>query len=125
MKTVIGKLKDGEGVCLFPEATRSTDGKISAFKPGFGLLCRRGRAAVVPVVVDGGFEAWPRSKKMFKPGVEINVRYGECISAEKIKGMGDRDLADKLTQKLRQMQNEVRRAAGKKEFDYSREQEDG
>jgi 1-acyl-sn-glycerol-3-phosphate acyltransferase len=47
MRKVIDVLKQGRGVCLFPEGTRSQDGKITPFKPGFGLLCRRGKAAVV------------------------------------------------------------------------------
>jgi 1-acyl-sn-glycerol-3-phosphate acyltransferase len=42
MRKVISKLKEGWGVCLFPEGTRTSDGKITPFKPGFGLLCRRG-----------------------------------------------------------------------------------
>ena len=42
MKKVISKLKEGWCVCLFPEGTRTRDGKITPFKAGFGLLCRRG-----------------------------------------------------------------------------------
>ncbi len=73
MRTIIRKLKAGNGVCLFPEATRTKDGKISPFKPGFGLLCRRGKAAVVPVVIDGAFECWPKHKKFFSPGSKIAI----------------------------------------------------
>ena len=117
MKKVIEKLKQGQGVCLFPEATRSGDGKITAFKPGFGLLCRRGGAAVVPTVIDGAFEAWPRDKKIFSPG-KIVVRYGEAIMPEEIKEMGDEKFAELLTRKLREMQNECRAKLGRKTYEY-------
>jgi 1-acyl-sn-glycerol-3-phosphate acyltransferase len=117
MKTIIGKLKQGKGVCLFPEATRSKDGKITALKPGFGLLCRRGNAAVVPAVVDGAFECWPRHKKFFSPGM-IVVCYGEAIAAEQVKDMTDKQLADQLTDTLRKMQNECRIKQGKKPYEY-------
>ncbi len=118
MKTVIEKLRDGWGLCLFPEGTRSADGKISAFKPGFGLLCRRGGAAVVPVVVDGAFEAWPRNKKLFCPGKRIDICYGKCITAEKVKKMPDRKLAEYLTKTLRQMQSECRIKKELKPYGY-------
>ena len=61
MKIIIEKLKAGHGIVLFPEATRTHDGRIADIKPGFGLLSRRANVPVVPVVVDGervtiGFE---------------------------------------------------------------------
>lgn len=118
MRKIIGKLKDGEGVCLFPEATRTSDGKIAAFRPGFGLLCRRGGAAVVPVVIDGAFESWPRGKKLFSPGGRIVVCYGECISTEQVKNMSDKQLAETLTDTLRRMQNDCRVRNGKEPFEY-------
>lgn len=108
MKKIISKLKEGNGVCLFPEGTRTQDGKITAFKPGFCLLCRRGEAAVVPVMIDGAFECWPKHKKIFSPGGEIAICYGECITAEQIKKMSDRELAESLTDTLRQMQTRSR-----------------
>jgi len=117
MRKVINVLKQGRGVCLFPEGTRSMDGKITPFKPGFGLLCRRGKAAVVPVVIDGAFECWPRNKKLFSYG-SIVVSYGKAIPAEQAKNMGNEKLAKVLTETLRQMQNESRIKQGKKPYDY-------
>jgi 1-acyl-sn-glycerol-3-phosphate acyltransferase len=118
MKTIISKLKEGSGVCLFPEATRTSDGRITPFKPGFGLLCRRGGAAVVPVVIDGAFECWPRHKKLFSPGGRIVICYGKCIPAEQVRRMGDRKLAEVLTDTLRQMQNDCRVKQGKEPYSY-------
>jgi 1-acyl-sn-glycerol-3-phosphate acyltransferase len=118
VKKVIAKLKAGYGVCIFPEATRSADGKITAFKPGFGLLCRRGEAAVVPVVIDGAFECWPRHKKIFSPGGLITICYGKCIPAERVKQLSDTELAENLTNVLRQMQNQCRLKQGKEPYDY-------
>jgi cytidylate kinase len=118
MRTVISKLKQGNGVCLFPEGTRTSDGKITAFKPGFGLLCRRGNAAVVPVVIDGAFETWPRHKKLFSPGGSIAIHYGKCIPAAEVKKMDDKELAKLLTDTLRKMQNDCRVNQGKEPYNY-------
>jgi len=117
VKKIISKLNEGRGVCLFPEGTRTYDGRITAFKPGLGLLCRRGGAAIVPVVIDGAFECWPRHKKMFSPG-PISVCYGKAISAEKAKKLGDKKLAQVVTDTLRQMQNDCRARQGKQPYQY-------
>ena len=117
MRKVIGKLREGNGVCLFPEATRTHDGKITPFKPGFGLLCRRGNAAVVPVMIDGTFECWPRHRKVFSPG-SVVVCYGKAITAERVKDMSDGELAELLTDTLRQMQTKSRVEQGKEPYNY-------
>ncbi len=118
MRVVIDKLKQGHGLCLFPEGTRSNDGKITAFKPGFGLICRRGGAAVVPVAIDGAFETWSRHKKLFSPGRHIFIQYGKCLPAGQVKKMGDRKLAKLLTDTLRKMQNDCRVKQGKQPYNY-------
>jgi 1-acyl-sn-glycerol-3-phosphate acyltransferase len=118
IRKVIAKLKEGRSVCLFPEGTRTLDGKIAPFKGGLGLLCRRGRAAIVPVLIDGAFECWPRHKKIFSPGSKISVCYGKTITPEQVKKMDNRQLADNLTRTLRRMQNDYRLKHGKKPYDY-------
>jgi len=117
MKMIIKKLREGKGVCLFPEGTRTSDGRIADFKPGFGLLCRRGQAAIVPVLIDGAFECWPRHKKIFSPGA-VSVWYGKAIIAEQVMNMDDRELSQVLTETLRQMQNECRIRNGKEPYEY-------
>jgi 1-acyl-sn-glycerol-3-phosphate acyltransferase len=117
MKRIIATLKQGRGVCLFPEATRTHDGKIRPFKPGFGLLCRRAEAAVVPVLLEGAFECWPRHKKIFSPS-PISVYYGKAIRPEQAKQMDNRELAEVLTRRLRRMQNEYRAKHGREPMRY-------
>jgi 1-acyl-sn-glycerol-3-phosphate acyltransferase len=117
MKMLIEKLKAGNGIVLFPEGTRTHDGKIADIKPGFGLLSRRANVPVVPVLIDGAFECWPRTKKFFSLG-RITVVYGDIISPEKIRSLGDEQFAKHITQVLRQMQNETRKKANKKIYTY-------
>jgi len=119
IRVVIAKLKEGKGVCLFPEATRTIDGKIAPFKGGFTLLCRRGNAPVVPVLIDGAFECWPRHRKLPIFGSHITVRYGKPISAEQARAMEDRELARSLTETLRAMQTELRIQQGKQPYQYT------
>ena len=108
MRKVIDVLKEGDGVCLFPEGTRTHDGRILPFQAGLGLLCRRGKASIVPVLIDGAYECWPRTQKLFKVGMPVTVHYGKAITAQEVKEMGDEKLAQHLTDTLRQMQNDSR-----------------
>jgi 1-acyl-sn-glycerol-3-phosphate acyltransferase len=119
MRTVISKLKQGRGVCLFPEGTRTTDGRIAPFKGGLGLLARRADAPIVPVVIDGAFECWPRHKKVFSPFKDIAVCYGKAITAEQTRQMKDKQLAELLTNTLHQMQNDCRLKQSKQPYDYN------
>ena len=118
IRAILEKLKQGRGVCLFPEATRTNDGKISPLKGGFTLLSRRGNAPVIPVLVDGAFECWPRHKKLFRPGSKITVTYGKPVSAGQIAEMEDDQFAALLTDTLRNMQTQTRVSQGKQPLEY-------
>jgi 1-acyl-sn-glycerol-3-phosphate acyltransferase len=118
IKKVINELKRGRSVCLYPEGTRTWDGRIADMKPGVALLSRRSGAKVVPSVIDGAFECWPRHKKLPSLG-KIAVCYGEPITSEKVKELGDEGFAAMLTARLRTMQNELRAKSGKEPYDYN------
>lgn len=119
MRSILGRLEQGYAICLYPEGTRTPDGKIAEVKPGFSLLSRRGKVPVVPVVIDGIYEAWPKGRKYPKIGGRIVVKVGEVISAERIKTLGDRDFAIELTSIMRKMQSEIRPMSQRTPYDYS------
>lgn len=118
MKAIIEVLKQNKAVCLFPEGTRTHDGRIGTIKPGFGLISRRTGATIVPMVIDGMYEAWPRTQKFPKFG-KVRVQFGDPISPEHIKAKSDDEFAAELTSIFRQIQAELRTKAGKQPFDYS------
>ncbi|MCD4830744.1 MAG: 1-acyl-sn-glycerol-3-phosphate acyltransferase [Anaerohalosphaeraceae bacterium] len=118
MRAFIEKLQSGMVLVLYPEGTRTSDGKIAEIKPGFGLLARKANVPVVPSVIDGGYECWPKTQGLFQPG-NMYVTYGSPIPVEHIKAIGDRAFAKELTKILRQMQAELRTKVGKEPFDYS------
>ena len=117
IKEILRKLKSGHGVGIFPEATRTHDGKIVDVKPGFGLLVKKSKVPVIPVVIEGAFECWPRTRKIFLPG-DVMVYYGKPITHEETENMDSDTFAVLLTARLRNIQNECRKAMGKEPFDY-------
>jgi len=118
IKKVIACLKQGHGVCLYPEATRTRDGRIAEFRPGFGLLCRRSDVPVIPVAIEGAFECWPRGKKIFSFGCEIAVFFGWPIKNADVKKLSNEELAKEITTKVRAMQNDLRAKSKKEPIQY-------
>ena len=97
VRSCIGVLKNGESLLIFPEGTRTKDGKVGEFKSGTMLMIKRSKAMVVPVSIAGAFDVWPRGAKKPKLFGKIAVHMGEPISAETLVGMG----AEKGMQHLR------------------------
>jgi 1-acyl-sn-glycerol-3-phosphate acyltransferase len=60
IETILGQLRLGHGVVVFPEGQRTGDGAVHELKPGVQLLIKLSRAPVVAVGIAGAFEAWPR-----------------------------------------------------------------
>jgi long-chain acyl-CoA synthetase len=62
-------LRHGGALILYPEGERSIDGKPRIFKKGAAILSIHMQVPIVPVAIEGFFDAWPRNQafKGFKP----------------------------------------------------------
>jgi 1-acyl-sn-glycerol-3-phosphate acyltransferase len=58
----------GNVLIIFPEGTRSKTGELQEFKPGIGTLVAGSDVAVLPCYLDGAFRAWPKGKRIPRPG---------------------------------------------------------
>jgi long-chain acyl-CoA synthetase len=70
----------GYSVMIFPEGTRSRDGKLQGFRPGIGLLAAQSRVPIVPVALVGLGEIRASGARWFRSG-KIEVRIGRAIPA--------------------------------------------
>jgi long-chain acyl-CoA synthetase len=75
------------GLCFFPEGLRNTTGKVGEFRKGFGILAKESGAKLVPVAIEGAYEAWPATAKFFKFH-PIRVRFGKPLLAEDLEKEG-------------------------------------
>ena len=100
LKETMRRLKRGEIVLLFPEGTRSPDGEMQPLRPGFSALVQRTGVPIVPVALDGAYQAWPRKAKFPRPG-RIQIVVGEPISVETAKSLDDRALVALVDQRIR------------------------
>ena len=80
------RVSRGYSVMIFPEGTRSPDGEMQPLRPGFSALVQRTGVPIVPVALDGAYQAWPRKAKFPRPG-RIQIVVGEPISVETAKSL--------------------------------------
>jgi 1-acyl-sn-glycerol-3-phosphate acyltransferase len=107
IKESLKLLKHGEMVLIFPEGTRTSDGEIGRFRPGFTMLAARTSACILPVAIDGAYQVWPRSQRF--PGLgKIYVRYGKPIPHAEIAGRDEREVLAEVERRVRQCQDELR-----------------
>ena len=60
-------LRNGMSVVIFPEGSRSWDGRMIPFKRGAFMLAGEFKLPVVPITIDGSFRAMPRSTYNMTP----------------------------------------------------------
>ena len=90
----------GYSVMIFPEGTRSPDGKLHPFRQGIGLLAQESRVAVLPVALVGMSEmkktGWFRSGK-------LKIHVGEAIPADE--NANPAELTARFEESVRQLQS--------------------
>jgi 1-acyl-sn-glycerol-3-phosphate acyltransferase len=108
IRTAIERIEQGRVVNIFPEGTRSEDGTIGTLAPGMVLILNRVKTpfVVVPLLIDGAFEAWPRKKKFPHPH-RIRMAFGSAIPCAEFKGVKPEAVAARLREALIQLQEQI------------------
>jgi len=100
MKGVIGRLRAGGAVTIFPEGARTFDGRLGEFKPGFGLIAKKAGVPIVPVAIVGAFECWPRTRRFPRPG-RIRLEFGPIMTAAEVAALDEKDLFAECVRRIR------------------------
>jgi long-chain acyl-CoA synthetase len=74
MQHVSLPLKKGHNLVIFPEGARTRDRKLLEFRPFFAMLSKTHNVPIVPVIIDGSYEALPTGKIFPRPK-KIKVTY--------------------------------------------------
>jgi 1-acyl-sn-glycerol-3-phosphate acyltransferase len=106
MREAIARLDKGYLVNIFPEATRTTDGTIGPIAAGVAIIVRRARAPVIPIVIEGAFEAWPRGRRW--PRLRsIRLLYGREIPHDQLAGLSADEIAVRIRREMIQLQQRL------------------
>lgn len=97
LKAILNRLHAGGGIILFPEGTRTRDGKLQPARSGIGLTVIKSDAPVVPVRVFGTFEAYNRTMKFPRPR-RIAVKYGRPMNFTGLRAEAKTCAKDRLKQ---------------------------
>ena len=95
IRTALQRMNNGFLVGLFPEGTRSPDGNVGEFKPGFISMIRRAKVPVYPVGIAGAHEAMPRGGVRFWPQ-KVRVVYGKPLCPDEVSRLSTKGHEDEL-----------------------------
>lgn len=90
-------LNSGGNIVIFPEGTRTRDGRMAAFKKTFAILSGELNIPIVPVVLQGAYEAMPTGQRLPKFGQPISVTFLPPILPE---GLSHEALTEKVAQTI-------------------------
>lgn len=107
IKEILRRLRDGRVVVTFPEGTRTADGEIRPLLGGSLLVAKRAGCTIVPVVIDGAFEAWPRDCR-FPRARPIQVEYGEPIGPAQVAAYTVEDLTEEVQRRMGELLDRCR-----------------
>ncbi|OGC16123.1 hypothetical protein A3J90_03400 [candidate division WOR-1 bacterium RIFOXYC2_FULL_37_10] len=72
-------LEKGESILIFPEGTRSPDGKLQEFKRGSMFLAIKNKVRVLPLAISGSFGIMPK-KSYIIHSVPVQIKIGKPVS---------------------------------------------
>ena len=102
----VEQIKQGKNVVIFPEGTRTKDGRVAKFKKGGFNLAVKAGVPIIPLATVGGWDVLPKGGLRFKPG-KIHVIFGNAVYP------GDyptkEELMKEVERQIREMADTVRR----------------
>ncbi len=100
LKETLKRLKRGEKVLIFPEGTRTEDGKLQPLKRGFISVARRSQVPLIPIAVSGAYNALCRTATLptFFP---LKLAIGTVIPAEDVAKLDDDQLIQLVESRLK------------------------
>lgn len=108
VRETIRRLGEGHILNVYPEGSRTETGEIGPIQKGVALVVRKAGVPIVPVAIDGSFQAWPKMRKLFRPH-PIRVLYGPPMD---MSGMKGEQVVQRIDSTLRTMLAELRKNSG-------------
>ena len=114
LRAILDRLLAGGAIILFPEGTRTRDGKLQPARSGIGLTVIKSTAPVVPARVFGTFEAYGRHLSLPRPH-RVAVKYGQPMRFEQLRAEAKVCSKARLKQIYQQVADEIMAAIAKLE----------
>ena len=112
IRACIDVLNDGQALLVYPEGTRTPDGKMHNFKTGVFLIIRKARPLIVPISIAGAYDLWPRHRLIPKLHGRLGAIYAPPIPADDLVAMGPERALQYLHDTIAQNRLTARRRLG-------------
>jgi 1-acyl-sn-glycerol-3-phosphate acyltransferase len=96
MKACEATLGEGNSIMMFPEGTRSMDGRLKSFKHGAFTLAKKAQVPILPIIIEGTASALPKRGFVLQGRHAIRVRVLDAISYQSFKDLSVDNLTDKV-----------------------------
>jgi 1-acyl-sn-glycerol-3-phosphate acyltransferase len=110
LRAILDRLFAGGAIILFPEGTRTRNGKLQAARSGIGLAVIKSTVPVVPVRVFGTFEAYNRHMRFPRPFRTVMVKYGQPLLFAKLRAEAKCCSKQRLKEIYQEVADEIMRA---------------
>jgi len=87
LRTGLRVLASGELLGIYPEGTRTPDGRLFRGKTGVARLALEARVPVIPTAMVGGFEFQPPGKLAPRLAIRPGVRFGKSLDFSRYHGL--------------------------------------
>lgn len=104
IKETIRRLQEGHLLNIFPEGSRTEDGKLQPIAAGAALVIRKAGVPVVPAIIDGSYDAWPKDQKLPRRH-PTRVMYGPVM---RLDGLKAAEIVKKIDETFHTMMRELR-----------------
>jgi len=95
MEQLVLKSKD-QTVAIFPEGTRTLNGKINEFYRGFIYMLRNSEINILPVTLNGFYELKPKNRSYINFDAELEIIIHEPIKREELICKSDFEIIDRI-----------------------------
>jgi 1-acyl-sn-glycerol-3-phosphate acyltransferase len=100
LETAVRLLREGKLLGIYPEGTRSPDGRLYKGKTGVARMALEAGVPVIPVAMIGTDRVNPIGSRMWRPH-KVNIKIGEPLDFSRYHGMaGDRFIERSMTDEI-------------------------
>lgn len=100
--TGIAYIKQGISICIFPEGTRSKDGRMQPFREGSMKIASKTGCPIIPIAISGSAEIWENHLPKIKP-CRVIVEYGAPIYPKELTKEEQKFLGNYTQQQIQKM----------------------
>jgi 1-acyl-sn-glycerol-3-phosphate acyltransferase len=101
LEKAVATLQKGISLLIFPEGTRSLDGRLLAFRPGPFTIAIEAQKPIVPITVHGTRELMPKGKGSIRPGT-ITLRFHLPVSTAGLTTADRNELMERVRKVMEQ-----------------------